>query len=79
MKDFNFKKRDVDISEFPIGSTVETPKGMLGTVVAHVGLSEKAIERCVVRYYPGLQNHFRANEQAVILPKHLKKHRANQR
>lgn len=67
------KKRDVEITEFPIGARVELPTGVIGTVIGHVGLSEKAIERCVVRYDPGITNHFRINDDTVVLPKHLKK------
>lgn len=64
-------KRDVEIDKFPVGCRVITPSKSIGTVIAHIGLSEKAIARALVRFDPGLHNHFRKNDEALILPKWL--------
>ena len=64
-------KRDVEIEKFPVGCRVITPSKNIGTVIAHIGLSEKAIARALVRFGPGFHNHFRKNDEALILPKWL--------
>ena len=49
----------------------DNPTKSIGTVIAHIGLSEKAIARALVRFDPGFQNHFRKNDEALILPNWL--------
>jgi len=44
-----------DVDDFPIGSSVVTPTGRPGVVIAHKGAHSRfdAHERCVVRYQGG--------------------------